>query len=133
VGAQFQHPYVFKTLFTNEPLTFEDHCETKNVVQGRMYLDFSNTRELSNMVHVGRTGSFVPVNNIGGDLLRVKDDKIYSVTGTKGYKWIDRESASALNDVNDLEIDIRYFDDLRDKALAAINQFDHITNLFPKE
>jgi len=30
-GAQFQQPYVFKTLFSGEPLTFDDHCETKSV------------------------------------------------------------------------------------------------------
>lgn len=30
-GAQFQQPFVFKTLFSGEPLTFDDHCETKSV------------------------------------------------------------------------------------------------------
>lgn len=30
-GAQFAQPYVFKTLFSGEPLTFDDHCETKSV------------------------------------------------------------------------------------------------------
>ena len=37
-GTQFQVPYVFKTLFSKEPIEFEDMCETKSV-QGAMYLD----------------------------------------------------------------------------------------------
>lgn len=37
-GTQFQVPYVFKTLFSNEPIEFEDMCETKSV-KGAIYLD----------------------------------------------------------------------------------------------
>lgn len=37
-GTQFQIPYVFKTLFSGEPIEFEDLCETKSV-QGALYLD----------------------------------------------------------------------------------------------
>lgn len=40
-GAQFQVPYVFKTLFTKEPVTFEDMCETKAVSKGELYLDMN--------------------------------------------------------------------------------------------
>lgn len=39
-GAQFAHPYVFKTLFTHEPLVFEDLCETKSVSTA-LYLDMN--------------------------------------------------------------------------------------------
>lgn len=38
-GAQFQVPYVFKTLFSRESITFEDLCETKSVAKGALYLD----------------------------------------------------------------------------------------------
>lgn len=38
-GTQFAVPYVFKTLFTKEPITFEDMCETKEVKGTAMYLD----------------------------------------------------------------------------------------------
>ena len=38
-GAQFQHPFVKKTLFTKEALMFNDLCETKNVTTA-LYLDF---------------------------------------------------------------------------------------------
>lgn len=39
-GAQFQHPYVFKTLFSKEPIEFYDLCETKSV-KTEMYLDMN--------------------------------------------------------------------------------------------
>lgn len=39
-GAQFQHPYVYKTLFSKEPLIFSDYCETKSVSTA-MYLDYN--------------------------------------------------------------------------------------------
>jgi len=39
-GTQFQQPYVFKTLFTKEPIKFEDMCETKSVLSS-LYLDMN--------------------------------------------------------------------------------------------
>ena len=39
-GKQFQVPYVFKTLFSKEPITFEDMCETFSV-KGALYLDMN--------------------------------------------------------------------------------------------
>ena len=39
-GAQFQIPYVFKTLFSKEPIEFKDVCETKSV-KSALYLDFN--------------------------------------------------------------------------------------------
>ena len=38
-GTQFQVPYVFKTLFSHEPIEFADMCETKAVSKGELYLD----------------------------------------------------------------------------------------------
>jgi len=120
VGAQFQHPYVFKTLFTHEPLTFEDICETKNVTQGLMYLEFEDS-----LVHVGRTGSFVPVKEGGATLWRIKDDKRYAVTGTKGYSWVEREMAMnrgiTASNWED-HVDVGYFDSLSEDALTAIEK-----------
>ena len=40
-GAQFQHPYVFKKLFSGEQTTFNDLCEAKNVSGGAIYLDMN--------------------------------------------------------------------------------------------
>ena len=39
-GTQFQIPYVFKTLFSHEPILFRDMCETKTVSTA-LYLDFN--------------------------------------------------------------------------------------------
>ena len=39
-GKQFQVPYVFKTLFTGQPITFDDLCEAKQV-RTTMYLDMN--------------------------------------------------------------------------------------------
>ena len=40
-AAQFQVPYVFKTLFSKEPIVFDDMCETKEVKVGALYLDMN--------------------------------------------------------------------------------------------
>lgn len=39
-GTQFAVPYVFKTLFSHEPIIFDDMCETKEV-QSSLYLDMN--------------------------------------------------------------------------------------------
>lgn len=40
VGTQFSVPYVFKTLFSNEPIVFSDVCETKSATTS-LYLDMN--------------------------------------------------------------------------------------------
>jgi DNA polymerase III delta prime subunit len=123
VGAQFQHPYVFKQLFSHESVEFDDLCETKNVMQGRMYLDMTGAENISDMKHIGRTGSFMPVLYDGGTLWRVKDDKKYHVTGTVGYSWIDRDLALYRDPLGDLFTDMDYFEQLKNDAVAAIERY----------
>lgn len=41
-GTQFQVPYVFKTLFSHEPIQFSDLCETKQVSTA-LYLDLNES------------------------------------------------------------------------------------------
>jgi hypothetical protein len=41
-GTQFQVPYVFKTLFSKEPVVFDDLCETKTVTSA-LYLDMNES------------------------------------------------------------------------------------------
>jgi hypothetical protein len=123
VGAQFQHPFVFKELFSHEPIEFDDLCETKHVTQGTMYLDNTGATDIADMRHVGRTGSFMPVRYDGGDLWRVKDGKKYHVTGTKDYKWIEREVAAYRETLDDLHTDMDYFETLRQDAIKAIEKF----------
>jgi len=131
VGSQFQHPYIFKKLFSGEELVFDDYCESKNVLQGTMYLDreeHEKDEEISYraMRHVGRTGRFVPVKAGGGTLYRVKDEKYYAVAGTKGFKWIEAEIAQTMPD---LEIDMSYFEKLQDEAIKTIEQFGSFEEL----
>lgn len=40
-GKQFAVPYLFKTLFSHEEITFEDMCETFAVSKGDLYLDMN--------------------------------------------------------------------------------------------
>lgn len=42
-GTQFAVPYVFKTLFSKEPIQFYDMCETKNSAVGPIYLDMNES------------------------------------------------------------------------------------------
>jgi hypothetical protein len=130
VGAQFQHPYVFKTLFTNEELTWDDFAETKQVQKGSIYIDFDAVQKpmhaaapgLEGLQFIGRIGRFVPVTpeSGGGVLYRVDGDKKSAVAGTKGYVWLDAEVAKNKDDV---EIDMSYFDNLATQAVKAINNF----------
>ena len=40
-ATQFQVPYVFKSLFSKEPIGFDDLCETKEVKKSSLYLDMN--------------------------------------------------------------------------------------------
>lgn len=42
-GTQFAVPYVFKALFSKEPIQFNDMCETKNSAVGPIYLDMNES------------------------------------------------------------------------------------------
>ncbi len=125
VGAQFQHPYVFKSLFTHEEATFDDLCETKQVMKGAIYLDFTTVESpppyYSGLHFVGRIGRFVPVTSGGGVLYRIDGEKKHAVTGTKGYYWIEAEMAEHA-DLRD-RVDIEYFEQMANDAVNTINKF----------
>ena len=137
-GAQFAHPYVFKYLFSHEPISFDDLCETKEV-KTEMYLDF-NENEKDDLVYVGRIGRFCPVKKGtgGGQLLVKKSQKVIdkllaknpdleeldyynSVTGTKDFRWKEAELVKELK--IDEDIDYGYFDELVREAVATIQSF----------
>lgn len=44
-GKEFQRPYIFKSLFSGEPLEFDDKCETKTVKDAAIYLDMNEKLE----------------------------------------------------------------------------------------
>lgn len=126
-GAQFQHPYVYKTLFTKEPIEFKDMCETKSVTSA-LYLDMNEGQDEDshNYVFVGRVGSFCPIKPGcgGGLLMRQNDDKYAAATGTKGYRWLEAETVKDTHKEND--IDQGYFATLVDKARENISKYGDI-------
>ena len=124
VGSEFAHPYIFKTLFTKEPITFEDKCEVKSVSASYLYLDMNeDLGDQHNYVFIGKTGSFCPVKSGsgGGILLREKEGKYYAVTGTKGYRWLESEAVRKLKKEKD--IDEEYYRRLVDDAISHIQEF----------
>jgi hypothetical protein len=161
-GTQFQVPYVFKKLFSKEPIEFEDLCETKEVKNSAIYLDMNESlpdvstfeneyaaldkkyrddeglypmditlrmEELKQEIEkghnyhfVGRVGAFCPIKSGcgGGDLVRTAvdkngDTKYDSVTGAKGYRWLEAEMVKELGKADD--IDRSYYDELVHAAI----------------
>lgn len=113
VGTQFQIPYVYKTLFSKEPIEFDDICETKTVTSA-LHLDMNEDlpdvtdleaeREKAfkkdpnydpteidleiakghNYIFVGRVGSFCPMKpGSGGGWLC--REAVDNKTGNKKY------------------------------------------------
>lgn len=127
-GAQFQVPYVFKTLFSKEPIEFEDMCETKSVTSALYLKAEGSDEEDATPEFVGRVGLFCPIKpGCGGsELLRESRDKDGNIkygaaTGTKGYFWMEAEAVQALG--KEADIDRSYYDDMVDKAVAAISEY----------
>ena len=122
-GTQFQVPYVFKKLFSKEPIEFDDLCETKEV-KTAIYLDMNE--DLPEGEHdyrfIGKVSSFCPIKpGCGGaDLVREATDtdgnvKYDSVTGAKGYRWLEAEMVKTLG--KEADIDRSYYDELVDAAI----------------
>lgn len=124
VGAQFAHPYVYKKLFSKEPIEFKDMIEVKNV-QTALYLDMNEDLEEGEHDYkfVGKTGAFCPVKEGtgGGLLLREKEGKYYAAMGTTGYRWKEAEVLKEFN--KEADIDLRYFNTLVDKSVDTISKF----------
>ena len=133
-GKQFQVPYVFKTLFSKEPIEFDDVCETKEV-KSAIYLDMNEG--LPNGEHdyhfVGKVGNFCPIlpGHGGGELVRETIDKsgnvkYDAVTGSlkpdkTPYRWLETEAVKALNKWEC--IDKSYYRKLVDDAVESISQY----------
>ena len=130
-GTQFQIPYVFKMLFSHEPVVFADLCQTKTVSKGAIYLDKNEDLPEGehNYIFVGRVGSFCPIKpGCGGAVLLresgINDvgEKTYAaVGGSKGYRWLESEMVHELQMEDD--IDRSYFDKMADDAADAIAKY----------
>lgn len=136
-GKEFQVPYIFKTLFSKEPIEFADLCETKSVTT-QLYLNMVNDQtEEPNYHFVGKVGSFVPIlpGRGGGILLRQDEkdkNKFQAVEGTKKpgkipkgeidtYFWLESEAVRLLNKEDD--IDFGYWDEKVESAKQSIEKY----------
>lgn len=123
-GAQFQIPYIFKKLFSREPIQFSDLCETKSVSTA-LYLDLNE--DLPEGDHdyqfIGKVGLFCPMKpGTGGGLLLRQTDKGYSsATGAKGWRWLEAETVEKSERMDD--IDRGYYDRQCDEAVADISKY----------
>ena len=124
-GAQFAHPYIFKTMFTGEELEKRDYFETKQVSgDGALYLRTvrpgdDSPSDPDNYQFIGRVGSFVPVlGDIGRELVVKRNGKYDAVAGTKGYLWIPSDWFN-----EGVELDMNYYESLVEAAKTAIEEF----------
>ncbi len=154
-GAEFAEPYIYKTLFTHEPLTLDDYQQTKSASVGELYLDMSNDEDvekieelekerkklekkgmasevslideelnrLHNYIFIGRVSSFVPVKSGGGTLVVKRSNGYSSVSGTKGYRFLETEVYRRTRTLDD--IDISFYRKLADDAIADIEKYGY--------
>lgn len=140
-GAQFAHPYVFKTLFSKEKIEFKDLCEAKSVSgEGEIYIVYGEDAEDgtgANPVpeggaqatvkkYVGKTGLFCPVlpDAGGGQLKRIAGEKSSFVTGTSDYLWM--ESEEVVKRGMQSKIDMQYFYGLVADARGNMAKFGDV-------
>lgn len=115
-GAKFAPLYLFKNLFSHEPIEFDDFPETKAVDDAAIYLVNANGSE----TFIGRVGSFVCVKpEYGGSLVRVKGESRSAVTGTKDFYWAEAESIREHPD----RLNLDYYRAQCDDAVDTINKF----------
>ena len=71
---------------------------------------------------VGKVGNFCPIlpGHGGGLLVREKDGKYYSATGSKGYRWLESEIVRGSNEEF---IDKSYYNKLVDEAVDTISKY----------
>ena len=90
-GTQFQIPYIFKTLFSHEPIEFKDVCETKSVGgEGNIYLDMDENMEERRMALeqelsiFEKTHSVVSIDDKGK---RVKKFDVRELSEEDAVEW----------------------------------------------
>lgn len=124
-GDWFKDPYLFKTLFTHEPITLGDMYEVNSVSgNAALYLDMNEnlSKEDHKYCFVGKCGAFCPVlpGCGGGELLRGDNGKYSSANSAKGYRWKEYEVVRDLG-LED-QIDRSYYDKRTADAKAEIDK-----------
>ena len=79
--------------------------------------------ELHDYRFVGKVGRFCPIKigDNGGLLVREKDGKYYSATGSKGYRWLESWVVQESGEFD--KIDTSYYDNLVTEAAQAIGKY----------
>lgn len=120
IGAEFQDPYIFKTLCTGEPIMNTDFFVTKSVKKGTMYIDDK---------FVGKVGQFYASKNGGKLLKRIDTDdgkyKEAAVAGTKGVQWKLSTDYTSLDDV-----DMSYYEQMVTDAVADVDKIGISRDIF---
>lgn len=134
-GAEFAHPYIFKSLFSHEEIDTYDLGEVKNVTTGELYLDFNEglPEDEHNYQFIGKISEFLPVKEgVGGaEMMAKRGEKYACVTGTKGIRWMEAEY---IRDAHKEDyIDFSYYYDLCKKAIDHINEFGDFTRFVNDE
>ncbi len=151
-GTQFQVPYVFKTLFSREPIEFADMCETKSVTTA-LYLDMNETlpdvsalesekdkllkknqdadttaldEEIANghdYHFIGKVGLFCPIKpGCGGGLLMREKSGKYYAVG--GTKGYRWLEAEMVKTLEkEADINRSYYDEMVNGAVDAIGEY----------
>lgn len=129
-GAQFKEPFVFKTLFSKEPIVFDDLCVVKNT-KTAFYIRRGGDNGKGDLVFVGKAGQFTPVkkgSGLGeGDLLqensKYKDEasRFKAATDSQNFAWVESETIRG----TELEehVDYEFFRKKVDAAVADIGQY----------
>lgn len=108
-GGSKKKRFDYMSLTDEEKMQYAGICETEE--------------KYHNYQFVGKCGSFCPITpgKGGGFLLRESDGKYSSITGGKGYMWL--ESEVVKNSGKEGDIDKNYYRALVDKAYSAIAEY----------
>ena len=152
-GTEFQVPYVFKTLFSKEPIVFDDLCETKAVTSA-LYLDMNEKlpdvseyeKELAKLLKddgveekvndlkeliakghnyrfVGKVGRFCPIKSGSGGGLLMREKDGKYYAATGSKGYRWLESEMVEQLGKENDIDKTYYENLVDEAISDISKF----------
>lgn len=88
-GTQFAVPYVFKTLFSKEPIEFDDMCETKSVTSA-LYLDMNENLPDVSMEekNLAKIETLIKKNNATEQDMIDRDNLMKTIETGHDYKFV---------------------------------------------
>ena len=111
-------------MFSKSEIKLEEYAQVKSV-KSALYLDMNEGMDKDEHLYkfVGKVGAFIPIKSGcgGGVLLRDQNGKMYAAEGSKGYRWLEMEVVKNLHMEDD--IDISYYLEMTDKAVAHLEEF----------